>query len=65
MNDSTWHKLWILALLAHGFSTREAHHAFYVLHGNQPIDLKRDPISDALVLLPECSLGLTRHSVVE
>jgi len=56
MTEATWHRLWQLTLLANGFTVREAHHAFYVLYGNQPVDLAKDPIADALVLLPVSSV---------
>ena len=52
MTEATWHRLWQLTLLANGFTVWEAHHAFYVLYGNQPVDLAKDPITDALVLVP-------------
>lgn len=51
MTEASWHRLWLLALLANGYTTREAHSAFYTLYGNRALDLNNDPIADALALV--------------
>lgn len=53
MNEIIWHKLWVLVLIANDVPPREAHQAFFAMHGNQPIDLNKDPIADALMLFPK------------
>jgi hypothetical protein len=53
MNETIWHKLWVLVLIANDVPPSEAHRAFFAMHGNQPIDLNKDPIADALVLFPQ------------
>jgi hypothetical protein len=59
MTETTWHKLWLLALIANDVPQREAHVAFYERYGNQPIDLNIDPIADALALLPNWKSDVT------
>jgi hypothetical protein len=51
MNESIWHKLWTLVLIANDVPPREAHAAFHFLYSNQSIDLNKDPIADALTLV--------------
>jgi hypothetical protein len=57
MTDTIWKKLWLLALVANDMEPADADHMFNVLYGNQTIDLNKDPISDALMLIPTKSNG--------
>ena len=59
MNETIWRKLWVLVLIANDVPPREAHNAFFAMHGNQTIDLNKDPIADALVLFPELKKNKT------
>jgi hypothetical protein len=52
MSESEWHRIWVLVLVEGGIALRDAHHAFFVCYGNQLIDLNKDPIFDALTLVP-------------
>jgi len=53
MTDAIWKKLWMLTLVAYNVEAAQARQAFDVLYGNQAIDLYKDPISDALMLVPQ------------
>jgi hypothetical protein len=55
MTHATWQRLWILVLLANGYTPQEAHHIFDVLYGNQTMDLNKDPIADAIALVPKAT----------
>lgn len=52
VNEDKWHEAWVEILVAKGVSTRDAHNAFFVFYGNREIDLNKDPVLDALVLVP-------------
>jgi hypothetical protein len=52
MTETIWRKLWLLVLVANDVPHIEAQQAFNVIYGNQDIDLNKDPIFDALILIP-------------